>query len=103
MGENSMSLNEDVPAMLTEMTQTFRDRNSTYGDNYLLLGRIMAALYPDGITLKTEDDFIRYHWLDWAIGKLTRWVRAGMNHDDSIKDAAVYLTMLAAWSKTHER
>ena len=98
-----MAFNEDVQRMMVEMTETFLERNRTYGDNYLLLGKLMAALYPEGITLKTEDDFIRYHWIDWALGKLTRWVRTGMKHDDSIKDAAVYLTMLAAWSRAHER
>jgi hypothetical protein len=98
-----MNLNEEVPKMLADMTETFIARNSTYGDNYILLGKVMTALFPEGITLKTEDDFIRYHWIDWTMGKLTRWIRAGMNHDDSIKDAAVYLAMLAAWSKAHER
>jgi hypothetical protein len=96
-------MKDAVPTMLEDMLITFKERNTTYNDNYLIVGQVMAALYPDGITLKTPEDFIRYHFVDWMVGKLSRWVRTGMTHDDSIKDAAVYATMLAAWGKLHER
>jgi hypothetical protein len=94
-----MSLNDTVPAMLEEMAATFKERNTTYRDNYLIVGQMLAALYPDGITLKTPEDFIRFHLVDWTIGKLSRWANTGMDHEDSIKDAAVYTTMLAAWTR----
>ncbi len=94
-----MTMNEAVPALLEDMIATFKERNTTYRDNYLIVGKMLAALYPDGITLKTPDDFIRYHFVDWLIGKLSRWANTGMAHDDSIKDAAVYAAMLAAWGR----
>lgn len=90
---------EDVLKTMDEMRATLLERGATYGDNYNMMGVVMKALYPDGITLKTEDDFIRWHWVDWTVGKLTRWVKTGMNHEDSIKDAAVYVTFLAAFNR----
>lgn len=80
--------------VLEAMAATFRQRNSEYGDNYLTLGAVMAALFPEGVTLKTEEDFIKYHFFDWAIGKFTRFTRTGMQHMDSLHDCAVYLAMM---------
>jgi hypothetical protein len=80
--------------ILEAMAETFRERNAKYGDNYQKVGKVMAVLFPDGMTLKTEADFIRWHFFDWAIGKLTRFVSADMKHQDSIHDCAVYLAMI---------
>lgn len=94
-----MNIDSKVPEMLAEMAATFKERSATYHSNYLIVGEMLAALYPDGITLKTPDDFIRFHFVDWTIGKLSRWANTGMAHEDSIKDAAVYTTMLASLVK----
>jgi hypothetical protein len=96
-------LNEEVPKTLQKMIDTFKERNKTYGDNYLAVGQMMAAMFPEGITLHTPEDFVKFHWLDWTVGKLSRYARAGLKHGDSTLDAAVYLTMIHAWDKLAEQ
>lgn len=90
-----MSIKLQTDKRLEMMAITFRQRNSMYKDNYNNLGAVMTALFPDGIILKDEHDFIIYHWLDWSVGKLTRFVNSGMKDEDSIHDCAVYMAMIA--------
>ena len=35
--------------ILDEMAQTFRERNAVYGDNYKMVGKMMAVLFPKGV------------------------------------------------------
>ena len=83
--------------ILDEAAETFRGRNAVYGNNYLKVGAVMAALFPDGILLQTQDDHNRFHIFMLAVVKLTRyvenWQRGG--HEDSAVDMAVYAAMLA--------
>lgn len=85
--------------VLEEMAETFRSRNPMYGENWITVGAVMVALHPNGLTLNTADDFIRFHFLDWTIGKFTRFVNTNMTHTDSVHDAAVYMAMLEAFIK----
>lgn len=81
--------------MLIEMAAIFKERNTQYGNNYDMVGEVLAALFPHGIVLKTKDDFIKFHFLDWVVGKLTRFVKSGLTHVDSAQDGGVYFAMLA--------
>lgn len=73
-----------------------RERFSVYGRNYIDAGKALAAMFPDGIDLRSPRDHCRYHLLSWLVGKLTRytanWERGG--HADSIRDAAVYASLI---------
>lgn len=82
--------------ILQEMAETYRERNVVYGDNFKKMGPLMVSLFPNGITLKTEQDFIQFHLLDWICGKLTRFASSDLTHIDSIHDLAVYAAMLEA-------
>ncbi len=82
---------------LKSMAELFTQRNKQYGDNWETVGKVFAALYPNGLTLKTEADFILFHWVSWKIGKLTRWVNSGHTHLDSIEDETVYTAMIATF------
>lgn len=81
---------------LTEAAATFKSRNAVYGNNYLNVGKAMAALFPDGVTLKTAEDHNRFHIFMLGIVKLSRyannWDKGG--HADSIHDNTVYSAML---------
>jgi hypothetical protein len=79
---------------LATAAKTFLKKNKKYGDNWVTVGRVFAALYPNGITLKTEYDFILFHWMSWKIGKMTRFVNTGHTHQDSIHDDGVYTFMI---------
>jgi len=76
--------------------QLYQERNAVYGDNYKRVGPVMANLFPDGVNLKTDDDFMRFHLLELIVVKLTRYCHnydAG-GHEDSITDLGVYAFML---------
>lgn len=83
---------------LDEAAKTFRDRNAVYGDNFKRVGAVMAALFPEGITLKTEDDHNRFHIFALCVIKMTRYTQNWNvgGHADSIHDNTVYSAMLEA-------
>ena len=83
--------------VLEEMARTFRDRNGKYKDNWKNTGAVMLAFMPNGVTLLTEEDFVKFHLFEWVIGKLTRFVNTGMTDKGSVHDAAVYLAMIEAF------
>lgn len=84
-----------VPEMLREAAATYEERNKLYGDNYKRFGRVMVELFPDGLELKSVDDFNRFGVFVQSVAKLTRYsqnfTRGG--HDDSCLDASVYWQM----------
>lgn len=83
----------DAALILDEMADTFRQRNLVYGDNYKNVGNVMVALFPNGIELKTAEDFNRWHLFELAIVKATRFANSGLTHKDSIHDMGVYCAM----------
>jgi len=84
----------DASVILKEMSVTFKERNKIYGDNYKIVGLVMSALFPDGVRLKTIDDYNTWHLFELMIVKLTRFANTNMTHKDSIHDAAVYAAMV---------
>lgn len=82
--------------IMEAMAATFKERNAIYGDNYKVVGRLMAVLFPEGVELKTELDHVRWHLFELQIVKMTRLANAGLAHIDSIHDIAVYGAMLEA-------
>ena len=80
--------------VLSEMAQTFRERQKVYGSNYKLVGAAMAAFFPDGVTLRTAEDWNRWHLFELVMVKLSRFAVSMLTHTDSIHDAAVYAAMV---------
>jgi len=89
--------------VLEQMATTFQNRNAKYGDNWETVGKIFVALYPYGVQLKTESDFILFHWLSWKIGKLTRFINSKMKGIDSIHDEAVYSAMMECYIRENNK
>jgi len=87
-----------VPEILEKAAETYRQRNAIYGDNYKEHGRLMAALFPNGLTLKTEEDWIRFGVLHMCIHKVGRYCNAN-GHKDSAHDLSVYAAMLEEVTK----
>ena len=80
-----------VPDTLRSLGDLYRERNRSYGDSYLKYGKIMTALFPDGITLKSEEDFNRIGALSCIVSKMARYTNnLEVPHRDSLHDIAVY-------------
>lgn len=82
--------------VLDEAAELFRERNGAYGDAYLRHGKLMASLFPKGITLKDENDFIRFGIFNMMMSKACRTAEnfPTGGHEDSSLDASVYAAML---------
>lgn len=81
---------------LEAMAATFRERNKVYGDNYVRLGNAMHALFPEGLTVNTSDDWVRLYFFFLQQVKTSRYATnfTTGGHPDSVHDAAVYAAML---------
>ncbi len=93
-----MSMSPDK--RLERLAVLFLQRNAAYGASYLSHGKVMQALFPEGVTLRTEADHVRWGLLTEAVGKLgrytARWDAGGHGHQpDSLDDLSVYAQMLA--------
>jgi hypothetical protein len=89
--------NPTVPERLKKLGQLFADRNALYGDNYKNFGKVMIALFPEGIELKTESEFNRFCIFVQIVSKASRYSSMFKHggHPDSLDDTAVYSQMLA--------
>ena len=97
-------MKKTVPEMLHEAAGTYKERNLQYGENYKNFGPVVHALFPKGIAMFQKEKGIALHKRDLnrlgilvqIVSKLTRYCTnfdIG-GHDDSLKDLAVYATML---------
>jgi len=86
--------------ILEKMADTFRERNAVYGDNFRMVAKLMAVLFPKGVPpeLVVQDHF---HLFELILVKLSRYAISDLTHIDSIHDLAVYAAMCE--SINHER
>jgi hypothetical protein len=93
--EHRKADNRHAISNMERALKTYKTRNRVYGNNYKRFGAIMAALYPNGVTIKTEHEWNRFGIILQKISKLSRYVTDPMNgHIDSIHDDGVYSFML---------
>lgn len=78
------------------LADLYRDRNAAYGDSYLTFGPVMEAMFPDGLVLRSAEDWNRFALFFLTVVKVHRY--AMRFHDggqqDSLDDIAVYAQML---------
>lgn len=92
--QNSPETIKVSPAdILHEMAETYRERNKVYGDNYKMVGKLMAVLFPNGVPpeLVVQPHF---HLFELKLVKLSRFAISNLTHHDSIHDDAVYSAMI---------
>lgn len=79
--------------ILAQMAMTYKERNAVYGDNFKMVAKLMAVLFPDGVPaeLVTQDHF---HLFELKLVKLSRFAISHLTHQDSIHDDAVYSAMI---------
>lgn len=88
--------------LLVEMASTYYERNRVYGENWRMVGPVMAVLFPGGMTLKTADEFTEWHLFELMVVKLTRLATSGLKHVDSVHDLSVYGAMIEAFIKERQ-
>lgn len=92
--------------VLDRAKATHLARVAVYGDQgYRVHGAVMALLFPEGLTLRTADDFARFTVFENCVAKLCRYANqytAG-GHRDSIHDLGVYAFMLEVEDADHAR
>ena len=85
---------KETPAdILESMAKTYRERNAVYGDNYKMVGPIMAILFPNGVPNELIGSH-QFHLFELKIVKLTRFAISNLQHIDSIHDDGVYSAMI---------
>ena len=96
-------MKKTVPEILIDAAQTYEERNKVYGDTYKNFGGAMAAAFPNGLVVKTADDWNRIGLLVQIMGKITRYAAQFENggHIDSAHDACVYSAMLEELTREH--
>lgn len=83
-----------VSDILRKGASTFEERNKTYGENYMRVGAVMAALFPEGVALKSDTEFLVWHIFELMVVKMTRLATSDLTHEDSAHDMMVYAAML---------
>lgn len=82
--------------ILEEGGKTFKERHKVYGNNFLKVGDMMAAMFPDGLTVVTPEDWVRLELLMMKVVKISRYAEnfTKGGHQDSVHDDMVYSAML---------
>ena len=82
--------------ILKDCSNLYKDRQKIYGDNYKIHGKVMLALFPDGIDLETVNDHNRFGILTQIVCKLLRYTEnfSMKGHEDSLVDICTYTAIL---------
>lgn len=78
--------------------KTFEERNAVYKDTHLMHGRVLKAMFPNGIFLNDPLEHSRFVTFNQIVGKLCRYATNFVDggHPDSIHDVGVYAFILEA-------
>jgi hypothetical protein len=84
-----------VEDVLRNAINFFEKRRKEYGEEYSKTGIIRKAFFPQGVELKTKEDFYFFHLFDMICMKLGRIAEHWINgqHLDSWNDIMVYAAM----------
>lgn len=97
--------NPTVPEMLAALGDLYRKRNKLYKNNYKHFGTVMFGMFPNGVTLRTAEEFNRFAIFVQLVAKLTRYGQsfADGGHVDSLDDTSVYAQMLQEYDREIRR
>lgn len=99
-----MKKNKRADALISEALKTFTQRRKVYGDSYITHAKVMAAMFPDGVSLKTEVDMARWSVINLILIKLVRYSRDFKSpHQDSIHDSGVYCFVLEELDQAQDK
>lgn len=89
-------MTKSVPQALADLGALFEERNALYKNNYFHFGEVLTGMFPEGLTLKTAEEFNRFALFLQIVHKSTRYANAMLSggHADSCDDTSVYSQML---------
>lgn len=96
MKKKETTMTKSVPQALADLGKLFEERNALYKDNYKNFGKTLMGLFPNGITLKTAEEFNRFALFLQIVHKQSRYAQnvTSGGHADSLDDISVYAQML---------
>ncbi len=100
--DSAYSVARTAADMLAEGSETFRERNAVYGDNYQMVGPIMAILFPNGVPAVLLGK-AQFHLVELIVVKLSRFAVSKLTHRDSARDIMVYGAMIESVIAKTER
>jgi hypothetical protein len=56
---------------------------------------LMRALFPNGLHLRSQQEFGTYRLFDGLVGSISQFAEAGMTHHGSLRAISLYATLLA--------
>lgn len=93
--DEELAAGPDASYFLSAAQKMHSKKNNEYGSGHIRHGNAMAALFPNGLNLKTPSDFARFALFDLLLVKMVRYsANFAVPHRDSIKDIIVYAAML---------
>ena len=99
-----MAKDTTASACMREALDTYNERRAEYGPSELKFGKVMDALFPNGLILKSADDWSRVGILVQIVSKLTRYSHnLAEPHLDSAHDLGVYAFMLEGFDRDTAR
>lgn len=105
VGEKNRRRAEAVVKIMEQWTETFRKKNSNYGNSWLLTGQTIALWFPQGIKIDSPRKFIMFGLITRMLDKIIRAAqleltaepdRVGEKSSESFGDLGVYGFMSAA-------
>jgi hypothetical protein len=92
-------------AILERAAALFKERIPVYGNNAPKVGNALLALFPDGVTLRTAEDFTRMYLFMMLVVKAGRYANNfHKGHADSLMDMTVFAAMLLSIDElNHDR
>ena len=89
--------------LMKDGLQTYSERRKVYGDSYIKHAKVMEAMFPDGVKLKTEVDYARWSIINLIMVKFVRYAKEfDSPHQDSIHDSGVYCFVLEELDQAHD-
>lgn len=94
---------DTINEVFRESRATIAERETRYGQaSSDGLGLALSALFPEGLTLSSPEDFARFYDFSLVVGKLNRYAFSFSEggHPDSIHDAGNYAKLLEVRDRT---
>ena len=89
--------------MFKHLDGIFKKKDKAYGKAYQKFGELCGVIFPDGLELKSKDDFILFgiymQWLEKCLRVSNLVFKDGAKNFESVEDSCDDLSILAQMLK----